>query len=417
MLTAMWNTRQGLVVALGWLARIIGVAVSLALVRVALTLLGEGHFAAYQILNAALAWLSLSSLGLGPTLKNLVSAFSARGESDERLRETTGTILRMLFLLCVPLLVIFTPGVSALLLRKLDHDALWASRALLVGGILTLIAALGQVGMEVLYAELRAQWVYVLSMVGSVLTLLLMTRLGALHLPPTETLFWAVGATAGPPALCGVVALRMTRLLRLRFTAPDRATLRQVGRLALQFWVFAGLSNLILMVDYLVMSQILAAREIVMYSIMMRIATVGLAFLSTVIAVLWPDWARHWELRQWEVLRRRVRSVALVGVGVCAAGAAVAVVASRFVVRLWLGETSLLPPTMLVLEFVAYLAVRFWTDVHSAALMSGNRVSASTTFAVWQALITAPLEYVLGRMWGAEGVILGLLTGFLAAVS
>jgi O-antigen/teichoic acid export membrane protein len=194
---------------------------------------------------------------------------------------------------------------------------------------------------------------------------------------------------------------------------PEREALARLTRLALRFWLFALLSSLVLMVDYLVISQILAARDIVLYTIMMKIITVALALFTTILAVIWPEWTHHWELREWHILRKRVFSLALGGVALCVPAAVVAVVAFPVVIRIWLHEPTVVPSTLLILEFMAYLAIRIWTDVHSSALMSGNRVFVATRFAAVQALITAPLEYVFGRQWGAEGVILGLVVGFL----
>jgi O-antigen/teichoic acid export membrane protein len=405
--------RQREIVALGWLSRLLAMGVSLAVVRIALRILGEADFAVFQILTASLAWLSLSSLGLGPALKNLVSECRARGEPDTPLREASVLAIVLLLAIGTLLVVAAAPVVSGGLLRKLEHDPLWSYRALLVGGLLTIVASLGQVSMEVLYAEFRAKWVYILSIIASALTLVLLMRIVQLRRPPAELLFWVVSATTVPPAVSGLIALRITRLLDFRLALPDRDAVTRLARLAMRFWLFALLSSLILMVDYLVISQILVAREIVLYTIMMKIITVALALFTTILAVLWPEWTHNWELRQWQALRKRVLSLALAGVTLCVPGAFVAVFLFPVVIRLWLHDATVVPSTLLILEFVAYLAIRIWTDVHSTALMSGSRVFVATRFAAVQALITAPLEFLFGRQWGAEGVIFGLVAGFL----
>lgn len=407
----------GRIVALGWASRLLGLFVSLAMVRIALRILGENQFAVFQILITALAWLSLSSLGLGPTLKNLVSEHRARGENDGPLREASATLVAILFVIGAALLWVAAPGVSFGLLRKLSHDQVWAYRAFVAGGVLSLLAALGQIGTEIMYAEFRAARVYLLSIVSSALTLASLVLLGRLARPASELVFWVVCATIGPQALTGVAGLGMTRLLRVRLTRPPRPMLFRISRLAFRFWGFALLSNLILLVDYLVISQILVAREIVLYSVMMKVVTVGVVLFTTVIAVAWPEWTHDWELRRFAVLRHRVLLLATIGAGVCVPGAVLAVYALPMVFRIWLHNANVIPSAMLVVVFIAYLAVRLWTDVHSSALMAGNRVGSATKFAFVQALITAPLEFFLGRVWGAEGVIFGLLLGFLSTTA
>ncbi|MDB4888785.1 MAG: polysaccharide biosynthesis protein [Gemmatimonadetes bacterium] len=404
-------------VALGWMSRLLAMVVSFAMIRIALQLLGESQFAVFQILSAALVWLSLSSMGLGPALKNLISECRARGEPDAALRQAAGVLIALLFLIGGIVLTLTTPAASSFLLRKLNHDQVWATRALLAGGLLSLVSALGQISLEVLYAEFRAWWVYILSIGGSVTTLVFMTKLGHTGRGPAELVFWVVCASLGPQALVGIAALWMTGLLKLRVGALDSGAVKRISRLAPRFWLFALLSNLILVVDFLVISQILVAREIVLYSIMMKMAGVGIVLFTTVISVVWPEWTRDWELQDWTALRKRVWGLATIGTAVCVPGALVAVFAVPLVMRVWLHDSNLVPSALLILEFVAYVGIRFWTDVHSSALMAGNRVTAATTFAVCQALITAPLEYVMGRQWGAAGVILGLIVGFLASAA
>ena len=411
------GSRQRNIVLLGWTSRLAAMVVSLAMIRIALRLLGESQFAVFQILTAALAWLALSSFGLGPALKNLVSECRARGESDRQLREASAALLTLLFVTGTVILFLLGPAVSAGLLRKLTHDELWAYRAFVAGGLMSLIAALGQVSLEVLYAEFRAQWVYFLSLLGSALTVGLLLVLRRLNYDPPVMLFWVVCATLAPQALTGLFALRMTGLLPTRLVMPNRAAVARIVPRASRFALFAILSSLILMVDSLVISQILGMRDIVLYLIMMKLVAVGLVLYSTAIAVVWPEWTHNWELRQWTALRKRVRSFAMRGVAVCIPGAALAVFTFPFLIRVWLQDANVVPSTFLVLEFVAYVAVRFWTDAHSAALLSGNRVFVATRFAAIQALITAPLEYLFGRRWGAEGVIFGLVLGFLATAA
>src|SRR5260370_5922948 len=209
-------------------------AVSIAVVRIALGLLGESRYAVFQVLSAALAWLSLSSLGLGPALKNLVSECRARGEPDAPLRDASRAMLGLLCVLGALVIIALAPGVSAGLLRRLSHDQASAERAFLIAGLLSLVAAMGQVSIEVLYAQRRASWVYILSIGGSVLTLLIMTRLGQLGSSPPETLFSALCATAGPQAPIGLVALRMTGLLPLRLALPAPAAFASIGHLPLR---------------------------------------------------------------------------------------------------------------------------------------------------------------------------------------
>jgi len=411
------TARQSSDVVLGWASRITTMLVSLATVRFALQILGEYQFAVYQVIIAALGWLTLASLGLGPALKNLVSQHDARGEQDHQLRRSSAAIVGLLFVAGAVLLALAAPGATAGLLRRLDHDIVWASRAVLVGGLLSLITVLGQVSTEVLFAEFRARLVYLLTIAGSVLTLTSIVLLARLGRPPSEMLFWTVCSVVGPPALGALVAMRITRLFSLRLAEVRSSVSQKIFGVALPFWVFAALSNLVFLVDGVVISQVLNAQDIVVYSIMIKVAAVGIGLFATVVAVVWPEWTRNWERREAAQLRQRVLRLGALGVLVCVPAAAIGVFALPVLIRLWLPDARMTLSAGLILMFVAYVAVRFWTDVHTAALMSGNRIATATKYLIIQAIITAPLEYVFGQRWGAFGVILGLLTGYLATAA
>lgn len=404
--------RAGLI-AYGWASRLLAMVVSLAMIRIALRLLGAGQFAVFQVMVSALAWTSLVSFGLGPALKNVVSEFRTRVEPDDTLRESAGTVILLAFAVSAIVLVLCSPLVTDLLLRRLSHDSVWAWRAFAVGGVLSVIAALGQVGTEVLYADDSAARVYTISIVTSALTFVALWVLRLVDRSDPMLILIVLGATLGPPAVSSIVTLLTARLLSFRLRFSISADVERLRALALRFWGFAVLSNLILLVDGFVISQILVAHDIVVYSIMMKVVTVGLVMFTTVIAVVWPEWTRAWELRQYRMLGSRVLRLACIGVAVCIPAAALAVALVPRAIHLWLDDSTLVPSATLIVAFIAYLAVRIWTDVHSSALMAGNRVGTASLFAILQATITAPLEYAFGRIWGAEGVIFGLLSGFM----
>lgn len=400
-------------VGVSWFGRLATVLVQLLVIPLLLNLLDEDRYAVYQVIYSLQGWFLLCSLGIGQSLKNIISESRAKNQSDAAVRRTASFFLLLAFLGSVLIFTFVSPHLSNRLLNRLAQGENWADRPFFLAGLLMIVIGVGQVGFEVLYAEMRGHWAYLLPGLGQGIGLVLIYGLTSLNEALPGLLFWIVLFWFGPQAIAGVIALKMGGLFRMPRLHADHSLSSRLLLPAGQFFTFAFLSNAVLLVDYLVMSQVLEAREIVMYSVMMRIVNTLLVFYMTILNLTWPEWSEQLHRGEWTVTGWRVLSMSVIGVLVCGVLAVVMIPVLPSVVRIWLQRPDFPVPVITMLLFFGYLAIRVWTDTYAVALMSNNRTKWLIVTVIAQVLITLPAELFLGRLWGADGIILGLIIGFL----
>jgi O-antigen/teichoic acid export membrane protein len=375
--------------------------------------LGERSFSIYQVIVSLIGWSLLCSLGFGPALKNFISEQRAHQEPDDHARQMMSLAV-LIFLACFMLAFsVISPALANALLGRLTGGDSWANSSFLVAGMLIIVIGIGQVGQEALFADGRGQWVYLLPAAGQGVGLVLVYSTSSKGLMGTNPLLWVVSLWLAPQAVAALAALQLGGVLRWPRWHFDPSIVRRLGRSAWYFFWLALLSNMVLMVDFVVMSQILPPSEIVLYTVMIGIVNVMLLFYTSVLMIFWPEWSRQLHHGHFSSVRLQVFRLA----GACVIACIALGVAMTFLLppalQLWLGRPDFQVSVLTIVFFCGYLAIRIWSDTHSVALMSCNQTKWLVLTVIVQALINLPAEVLLGRALGANGIVAGLITGFL----
>jgi O-antigen/teichoic acid export membrane protein len=411
------TARRYTIVAVSWGGRFASLGTQLLLTPFLLHLLGDRRFSVFQIMLSLSGWFLLCSLGMGAALKNFISSARARGEPDVDARRLASLYVLVALVVFVSAFVLVAPALSGLLFDRLTQGAGWARLSFWLGGALMIVIGIGQVGYEALFADVRGHWAYVLPAVAQSVGLLLIYGLSRSGLPMVEPLLWAVGLWLGPQAAAAVIALGMAGLIRApSWKIPESIAQRVVGS-AGKFFLLMLLSNAVLLVDYIVMSQILMPDAIVLYSIMMRMVTTLLLFYTATLMLFWPEWSRELHAGRVGVVKRQVLWLAGGGALLCGVGAGAGILTVPALARLWLGRPEFDVSPVTTLFFFGYLAIRVWTDTYSVGLMSYDQTRWLLGAVIAQAIITLPAEVFFGRMFGSNGVILGLIAGYLVTAT
>lgn len=397
-------------VGLSWGGRLVSLSVQILITPLLLHWLGDAHFSAYQVTNSLSGWFVLCSFSLGPALKNLVSEYHASGELDGPVRQTATMFVWGLWVGFTLVFGVAIFPLAKLLLGPLVGDDTWVVAAFGVSVLLMIVMGVGQVGYEALFADGRGQLAYLLPAAGQGVGLVLIYAAKTLGSFETQRLFGTLLLWFVPQTIAAVVALYMGGVLRVPHY--DQAISLRLVKSALSFWGIALLSNGVLLIDYIVMSQFLPPSEIVLYSVMIGILNVLLLFYTSVLMVFWPEWSRYFlqgKIAQVEIWVLRSAILGVLGCVVLALGMGVAL---PDVLRLWLGRPTFTLPLTTILCFSSYLAIRVWTDTHAIALMSANQTRWLMLTVFLQMLVTLPSEIILGRVFGANGIVGGLIVGF-----
>ncbi len=398
----------------GWLARIAILVTQLVSIRVLLHHLGTTQYAAYTVLNAAAGWCVLLDFGLGPSVELAVAQARARGESTAPILRAA----RRLIVLALPLSALLVglggPVVQHLLLRPLAVG-LPPQPPLLLAAVagLVVLATIGGVGYRVFYATQRAYRHHLYTALAGLLSLVGLVLLA--RLDPSRALAPALVVAAAPGA--GLALLALVEALRGAGTAAgagDTVVGRALRARAGRHLVLAVLSAAVLQVDFLVMSQTLAPREIVVYSLVSRVFGVILMFHGVLLGASWPELTTVLTRGDWRAADGIVRRSLLGSLALVAVGALGLALATGPVTAFFSSDPGLRMPRTVIALFALALGLRIWSDVHSYALLALNRFGPLWWAIPLQAAVSVVGQYTLSRAYGIHGIVGGLVLSFLA---
>ncbi len=401
------------VVALtSWTSRLLTSAIALVNMRLLIGMLGHERYAGLVLLANLLGWFALMDLGLGTALQNRISERRAvkqpsRGITRLVARRTLllagvgALLLYPVSLLVAPWYLVSTPATEA---ERVLHFYL--------ASLLLLGAGTGLVAHKVWYAEQRGYLAHLASALASVTSLGVLGAWQHSGAPLTQTA--AIAALLAPSCVFNLLGLLRAATLRVgpeeRPAPEDRTVLRRrAGRFALHALMVASFLHF----DYLLISQVLSASDIVLYSVSTRVFEVINLFYSAALLALWPTVAEAIARQEWSSVMGLLRRY--LGLGLSA-------IALSTVAMVWLMPvvTGFLSPAEAIVVPVSYVLllggltlVRAWSNMFSMVLQSMSELRTLLLLTPVQALINAATQLLLAPRYGVFGVTVGLAASYL----
>lgn len=398
-------------------ARMLGIGCQLLQVPLAMSVLGAEAFGLWMTLTSIGSVIAFADFGAGQGAQNkLAEAFAAgRPDTARAIWDTT-----LLFFGAVGLGLALLAWV---LWRSVDATALFAlvdptvqrqaSAALAV--TLGLFCAGFPLGLAQRLAYSRqAGWMHnIVLALGSVGSLAGVALAARLHwgLP-------ALIAAAQAPLLAANAGLLLVLLRRLGWTTPSRprwdpVTLRSVLGLGGHFGLQQAQLVMYLAVPQVIISTTLGAAAVTPYNLAQRFFNVFAVPQNGFMLPLWPAYSEAHTRRDFGWIRRTLfRSLgatALLTLVPMAIGAACA----RPILSAWVGNAAVLPPPSLLWLLFAWNAALFLQQTFGYMLAGISEVRRLTFYSVVSATASFCLMWLLVPDHGPEGVVLGMIVGFM----
>ncbi|WP_431101847.1 oligosaccharide flippase family protein [Roseateles noduli] len=393
----------------GWSARVVVVACSLVNTRLLLNMLDVPAYAVYAIVLSLGPWFNLLALGVPNTAQNAIARHRAEGTDHRRLQHTVvntaAAAAALALVLCWPIGWVVQHTVLS------GQDGMPTSAvALMCFGLC--LTALTPVFNQVLFGLHRGLWPNVMPGLQSLTTTALLLTMSSLGLNGID---WAVATFAGPALLVFVV------LAKVAGAAPrhgiDWRQLKQVMVEGRHFLLFGLLSTGALSADYIVMARTLASPAIVEYNLASKVFTVLLTIHAVVLSTSWSSLSDLHYRGHTEQLRRRVRSLLLVGVLVVLPAALLVVALQADVFRLIGGARTVTVSMALLALWPVYLLIRVWCDTFALAHMSAGRVGTMNAYVAGQTAVSVAGQIWLGNRYGPAGILAGISLSFLVTAA
>lgn len=389
----------------GWIARALVIILSLVNSRLLIELVGVDGLAVQSILISLMVWFALLNLGIPSAVQNLISRYRAENRDYEKLKQTACNALLVLFVVLLPLVMVIGSTVKLFLLGKYPYVATSAVILFCIG---TFISGLGLLFNQILYAEQRGEWPNIYPAINAlcVTACLLFFRWAAV-----DDFNLVLMAFVIPNLL--VLALGMTQARAFRIWVLDRHHLVEIWRDCRGFALFAFLAAGVLGIDYLVMSRLLSAQEIAVYSITQRVFMALFSVHAIILTSAWSGVSEVLFAKQWKIARRSIRNLLLFGISAGTILGGIAILLMGQVADLISHHKITYVPLSLSLLFLIYVLLRIWSDTFAMGLLSIGETKILNRYVPFQAIVSIVGQVILGSKYGTTGIMFGLIISFI----
>lgn len=414
--------RHLLVAGAAWASRIVTAFVLLASVRILMDSLGLENYAVFALLTGLTGWFMLADMGIGVSVQNHISESRARNQTYDDLISASGLLAVLLLFVTVIALYFISPYVGPLLLKNSPFlSETEKTKLFFLTGALSIGMGVGGIVYKVWYAEQRG---YLSNIVPAVAALVGFIGLLLVRQTPIEDrLYLNLAAFIAPTAVLplGALLVQQVKVRRLRHGLEHSGmkrlgTIRRIMKRGLHFWFFAIMAAGVLQIDYIVMSQFLAAHDIAAYYISTKVF--GLAFFvyGAILFALWPIFAEAIAKREWGVVQRYLKKYLALGLTFMFVCTVLLIWLMPMAVRILAPKKNIIIPLAFIILLGAYQMIRVWTDTFAMVLQSTSNLKPFWIYVPIQAVLSMVLQWVLVPIYGLYGVILGLIASFVFTV-
>lgn len=402
------------------ISKVANMSVQVLAMPVALHALGVARFGVYTTLAAAIGWLGLSSVGIGPGLTRKIAEAAAKENIDLEKQLTSSAFFFMLFIV-LPLItfafILIWIGNPILLfgLKYLPylHEIREGLSALLVMFAIRMMLSIGEA------AQMGYQEQYIINAWGAAGNLLcLVSLLFVTHYLPTVLgIILAVNGASTFTRLLNYLNLIFRKRPHLIpvFRSFNKKLLKGVIGTGIAFSL-VQLSG-ILSYDFsiIISGRLIGPAASARIGIMMQAVSLGMGMVAMISQPLWPaitDAATRGE-RQW-ILKAYHRAIKTMMAYACLVGCILGI-GGKFLVLYWFGP-KVVPTFWLHFLFGIDFILEVWFNIHYIFLMGLGSIRKASILILTRSLVTLPLAILLIPFLGITGAALALVLPMLLIV-
>jgi O-antigen/teichoic acid export membrane protein len=398
-------------------ARVIGISCQLLQVPIVMNALGAEAFGLWMTLTGIGAMITFADFGVGQGAQNKLAEAFAAGDLT-RARELWHSALVFFGLLGILLgggVALVTPVVDFTRAFNLVEPAVQAQSGAAVGVTLALFCLNFPFGLAQRLAYSRQKgWMHNLVLavasVGSLAGTVLATGLHA-SLP-------VVILAAQLPSLLGNIGLMGWELCELGWTNLRAvrcrwATMRELCVLGASFGVQQMQLTLFVSLPQIIISTHLGAAAVTPYNLAQRLFNLFAVIQNAFMLPLWPAYSDAKTKGDFAWIRRTLQTSIAATLGCTIMPMALGAAFAPLILRAWVGADAQLPSTALLWLLFAWNALVFIGQPFGFLLAGMSEVRRLTQYAVVSSVLSALLMWLWVARYGAEGVVAGMVVGFL----
>jgi O-antigen/teichoic acid export membrane protein len=385
-------------------------------VPIAVRYLGPEQFGVWVTISSTLVLLLVLDLGIAGALTNFISEAYALEDKELAGRyAATGFFVMLIIAVGLGALgVLVWPLVQWGALFHLPDPAndLMISHAVAAAYAVFLIGLPAGLAAKFLggYQELKTANIF--AAIGAGANLLAVVLITWLH----GSLVLLVAGSSGATVATNFVCLLWLWIWHKPWLLPTRARwqialVRPLVQTGLGFFILQLAGLAVFNTDNFIIAHYLGPAEVTPYSITWKLVGYTAAIQTIMTPALWPAYAEAWTRGDLRWIRRTLRMVILVSMGVAGVGCVILIIWGKSLIQVWAGPAAVPSQTLIVLMCVWVMICTFMANT-STVLAATNMTRLLAWLSVSVAVVNLVASIWLVQRIGSVGVILGTIGSF-----
>jgi O-antigen/teichoic acid export membrane protein len=393
-----------------WASKIIIALVQIVSIKILLNYLGEDKYAVYAIAYSLIGWLTLTDFGVGFSLQNFISESRAKNENYDKYIVAALQIMAVILVFSVLVIIFISFPVQNVVFKRFSYILeLQTVNIVLVVGIVALVSWFLNIVSKVYYALHKgyiANLIPTISIVISMIVLVVVDR----YAGKQGSVLLALLVFTTPQLIIVLFAFikvfknYFPKLLKFNVSVLKALILRSVKFHGVVFFSLAYMQT-----DYLVMSQTLKANEIVEYNIFMRVFMFFSYSYISFLAAFWPVSTEMYVNRKFKELKNAIKKYLTYSSVFTILGTIFVMLSYKIIINILAPRQNILPTFLFMLLLGIYIIIRAWSDTFTAFLQSVSTFRIFWIYMPIQLVVNFLLQYFLSKVYGVEGIVLGLI--------
>jgi len=395
------------------------ILVNAAIVPMAVRYLGSEGFGLWTTISSTIMMFFVLDIGIASSLTNLISEAYANRD-----RERAAACFATAFWVVIG--ISFSIGATLLFLwPRLDWVSIFnvldpklaaeTSRAMMAAVIVFLFALPFGLVTKVFagYQELHTANLF--ASFGNILALLAASVVIYRHgtLPAL-----VIGYAASPVLanICCMIWLCYRKAwLRPRMQLIRRSLLGPIFRFGIMFFGIQVAGLVVFSSDSLVISHFLSPAQVTPYSITWRLMSYIAATQMLFFPALWPAYAEAFSRGDMAWIRTTYARVRSITIKVLLVGCAFALLAGRWIIRIWAGPVAV-PSFGLIFLMCVWIAIFAFATNQSCLMGAVGRVGRQSLASLVAATVNLTLSIMWVKSMGPSGVLLATIVSYLVFI-
>ncbi|HSW87229.1 MAG TPA: MATE family efflux transporter [Rhabdochlamydiaceae bacterium] len=401
-----------LVTATAWISRGANILVRIFTLPILLRYLGIEQFAILSIVLSLEGWFLLCDLGIGSALQNYLSEARAKKEDIEPFLSAVTQSTLLLFIVFFGLLYFLNHHIQNWIFKDFTIEQ---TELIFFVGSIYIFTAVGSIGYKALYALQKGYWIHVLQAAGAILSSSIAMMLPFIY-HGEQKLVVVIAAMTIFPAFFACLAFYFLFLKRNPFRYLSWEPVKMILKRGIGFGAFALLSNVGLLVDYLIMARTLTADQIASYHVLSKIFLSLFFLYNALLLAVWPKCSELLARNQWLEVTQIMKKYILFGSILITISTLSVSMFSTKISSVFFKSNEVIFSQSTIYLFGIYLLIRIVSDTYSTVFQSMSYMKVFFIFVPAQVLLIVFAEYYLSLKFGIDGILWGLIGAFAVTV-